>query len=115
MYYNKDMFAAANVEEPGTEPWTREEFDAALTALQGSGVQAISIGTLFNSSTLFQSFIEQLGGSVVNEDGTPATFNSPEGVEALAYIKTLRDTHGTQASGPATRRSSRSRLARPQS
>ncbi|HYI22281.1 MAG TPA: extracellular solute-binding protein [Candidatus Limnocylindrales bacterium] len=100
MYYNKDMFAAANVEEPGTEPWTREEFDAALTALQDSGVQAISIGTLFNSATLFQTFIEQFGGSVVNEDGTQATFNSPEGVEALEYIKTLRDTHGTQASGP---------------
>jgi multiple sugar transport system substrate-binding protein len=99
MYYNKEMFAAANVEEPGTEPWTREEFDAALAALQGSGVQAISIGTLFNAATLFQSFIVQFGGSVVNEDGTQATFNSPEGVEALTYLKQLRDTHGTQASG----------------
>ena len=99
MYYNKEMFAAAGVEEPGTEPWTREEFEAALTALQESGVQAISIGTLFNSATLFQSFIVQFGGSVVNEDGTQATFNSPEGVEALTYIKQLRDTHGTQASG----------------
>jgi multiple sugar transport system substrate-binding protein len=99
MYYNKAMFAAANVEEPGTEPWTREEFDAALAALQGSGVQAISIGTLFNAATLFQSFIVQFGGSVVSEDGTQATFNSPEGVEALTYLKQLRDTHGTQASG----------------
>jgi multiple sugar transport system substrate-binding protein len=63
-------------------------------------VQAISIGTLFQTSTLFQSFIEQLGGSVVNEDGTQATFASPEGVEALTYIKQLRDTHGTAASGP---------------
>jgi multiple sugar transport system substrate-binding protein len=99
MYYNRDMFTAAGVEEPGTEPWTREEFEAALSALQGSGVQAISIGTLFNSSTLFQSFIVQFGGSVVNEEGTQATFNSPEGVEALTYIKTLRDTHGTGASG----------------
>jgi multiple sugar transport system substrate-binding protein len=99
MYYNADMFAAANVEPPGTEPWTREEFEAALTALQDSGVQAISVGTLFNSATLFQSFIVQLGGSVVSEDGTQATFNSPEGVEALEYIKQLRDTHGTAASG----------------
>jgi multiple sugar transport system substrate-binding protein len=99
MYYNKEMFAAANVEEPGTEPWTREEFEAALTALDASGVQAISIGTLFNSATLFQSFIVQFGGAVVSEDGTTATFNSPEGVEALTYIKTLRDAHGTGASG----------------
>jgi len=99
MYYNKEMFAAANVEEPGTEPWTREEFEAALIALDESDVQAISVGTLFNSATLFQSFIVQFGGSVVSEDGTTATFNSAEGVEALTYIKNLRDTHGTGASG----------------
>jgi multiple sugar transport system substrate-binding protein len=100
MYYNKDMFSAAGVEEPGTEPWTREEFESALTALQGSGVQAISIGTAFQAATLFQTFIVQFGGSIANDDGTEATYNSPEGVEALEYIKTLRDTHGTQASGP---------------
>jgi multiple sugar transport system substrate-binding protein len=100
MYYNKDMFAAANVTEPTTTPWTREEFEAALTALQGSGVQPISVGTLFNSATLFQSLIVQFGGSVVNEDGTQATFASPEGVEAVEYIKNLRDTYGAQASGP---------------
>jgi multiple sugar transport system substrate-binding protein len=100
MYYNKDMLAAANVEEPTTEPWTREEFEAALTALADSGVQAISVGTLFNSSTLFQSFIVQLGGSVVSEDGTTATFASPEGVEAVEYIQNLRETYGNQASGP---------------
>ena len=99
MYYNKDMFAAANVAEPGTEPWTRQEFEDALTALDDSGVQAISVGTLFNSATLFQSFIVQFGGSVVSEDGTTATFNSAEGVEALTYIKNLRDAHGTGASG----------------
>ena len=100
MYYNRDMFSAAGVEEPGTEPWTREEFESALTSLQESGVQAISLGTAFQAATLFQTFIVQFGGAVANEEGTEATFNSPEGVEALEYLKNLRDTHGTQASGP---------------
>ena len=30
MFYNKDLFAAAGIEEPGTEPWTSAEFEDAL-------------------------------------------------------------------------------------
>ena len=99
MYYNKDMFAAASVEEPGTEPWTREEFESALQKLTDSGVQSISIGTAFQAGVLFHTFIYQLGGSLVNEDGTEVTFNSQEGVDALTYLKKLRDDSGSTASG----------------
>ena len=64
MFYNKEMFAAAGVEEPGTEPWTPEEFQAALDKLEASGVQPISIGDAFNGATLFQTFIRQFGGAL---------------------------------------------------
>jgi multiple sugar transport system substrate-binding protein len=99
MYYNKEMFAAAGVEEPGTEPMTREEFDAALTALEESGVQPIAIGTAFQGATLFQSFIRQFGGQLVSEDGSQATFNSDAGVQALTYINDLKQRYSPDISG----------------
>jgi multiple sugar transport system substrate-binding protein len=99
MYYNKDLFAAAGVEEPGTEPMTREEFDAALAALEASGVTPISIGTAFQGATLFQSFIRQFGGSLVSDDGTTATFNSDAGVQALTYVNELKQKYTPEVSG----------------
>jgi multiple sugar transport system substrate-binding protein len=99
MYYNKAMFEAAGVEEPGTEPMSREDFEAALTALQANG-QSIAIGTAFQAATLFQTFIVQFGGSLTNEDGSQVTYNSEQGVEALEYVKQLKDTYSPDISGP---------------
>ena len=99
MYYNKEMFEAAGLEEPGTEPMTREEFEAALTALEESGVQPISIGTAFNGATLFQSFIVQFGGSLANEEGTEATYASEAGVEALTYVNDLKQRYSPDVGG----------------
>lgn len=100
MYYNKDMFQAAGVEEPGTEPMTRDEFEGALRALEESGVQPIAIGTAFQGATLFQTFIEQFGGSLVNEDGTEVTYNSDAGVQALEYVNQLKQQYSPDISGP---------------
>lgn len=100
MYYNADMFETANVEAPGTEPWTAAEFDAALVALQESGVQPLAMGTAFQGATLFQSYIVQYGGALASEDGTTVTFNSDAGVAALNKVKELRDTYGSDVSGP---------------
>jgi len=99
LYYNKDMFTAANVEAPGTEPMTAEQFDAAFTALKNSGVQPISIGTGFQAGVLFHTLIYQYGGALTNEDGTQATFNSAEGVQALTKLQQLRTDSGSTASG----------------
>lgn len=99
LYYNKDMFAAANVEEPGTEPMTPDQFDAAFTALKDSGVQPISIGTGFQAGVLFHTLIYQYGGALTNEEGTQATFASPEGVQALTKLQQLRTDSGSTASG----------------
>lgn len=99
MYYNKEMFEAAGIEEPGTEPMSREDFEAALAALEESGVQPISIGTAFNGATLFQSFIVQFGGSLANEEGTEATYASEAGVEALTYVNDLKQRYSPDVSG----------------
>jgi multiple sugar transport system substrate-binding protein len=99
MFYNKELFAAAGIEEPGTEPWTREEFEDALAKLEASGVTPISLGTAFQAAALWQALIRQYGGSLTDEAGTTATFNSEAGVQALERIKELRDQYTPEISG----------------
>ncbi len=99
MYYNKDLFAQAGLEEPGTTPMTREEFEQALQALADSGVEPIAIGTAFQGATLFQSFIQQFGGSLTDEAGTQATFDSEAAAEALAYVNSLKQQYSPEISG----------------
>jgi multiple sugar transport system substrate-binding protein len=92
MYYNKDMFTAASVAEPpaGT-PWTLDQFNDALEKLEASSVEPIVIGNGFQAGTLFQTMIVQAGGAIANDDGTEATYNSPQGVQALTDLVALRD------------------------
>jgi len=99
MYYNRDMFEAAGVEEPGTEPLSRDAFESALADLEASGVQPIAIGTGFQGATLFQTLIEQFGGSLANEEGTEVTFASEAGVEALEYVNELKQQYSPDISG----------------
>ncbi|MGB8983615.1 MAG: extracellular solute-binding protein [Anaerolineales bacterium] len=99
MFYNKEMLAAAGVEEPGAEPWTREEFEDALAKLEANGVTPLSLGTAFQAAALWQALIRQYGGSLANEEGTTATYNSEAGVTALEKIKELRDKYTPEVSG----------------
>jgi len=99
MYYNKDLLAAAGVEEPGSEPWTREEFEDALAKLETSGVTPLSLGTAFQAAALFQALIRQYGGALTDEAGTTATYNSEAGVKALEKIKELRDKYTPDVAG----------------
>lgn len=99
MFYNKDLFAAAGVEEPGTEPWTREEFEDALTKLEASGVTPLSLGNAFQAAALFQALIRQYGGALTDEAGVTATYNSEAGVKALEKIKELKDKYTPDIAG----------------
>lgn len=99
MFYNKELFAAAGIEEPGAEPWTREEFEDAVAKLEASGVTPVSLGTAFQAAALWQALIRQYGGSLTDETGTTATYNSEAGVQALDRIKELRDKYTPEVSG----------------
>ncbi len=99
MYYNKDLFRAAGVPDPGTTPWTRQQFEAALEKLQSDQVQAIAIGTAFQGATLFQTLIKQFGGALTDDAGATATYNSPAGVQALTYINELKQKYSPSVSG----------------
>ena len=99
MFYNKELFAAAGVEEPGTEPWTREEFEDALAKLEASGVTPLSLGNAFQAAALFQALIRQYGGTLTDEAGTTVTYNSEAGVRALEKIKELKDKYTPDIAG----------------
>ncbi len=99
LYYNKDMFKAAGLPEPGAKPMTKAEFEKAIETLNKNGVAGISIGTAFQTSAWFQALIRQFGGAMANADGTQATFNSDAGVQALEYLADLKKKYSPGPSG----------------
>ena len=99
LYYNKDLFQQAGIPAPGDQPMTREQFEQAAQATNKDGVMGVAIGTAFQAGALFQQLIRQFGGSLVNEDGTQATYNSEAGVEALTYLRDLKQKYSPQVSG----------------
>ncbi len=99
LYYNKDMFQKAGITMPTDRPMTKEEFEKAVDALNKNGVAGIALGTLFQTSTFFQMLIRQFGGDVVNADGTQATYNSEQGVQAAQYIHDLKAKTTPQING----------------
>ena len=80
LYYNEDMLKQANVEVPRT--WD-ELLDAArkLTTDEVAGlILPPTKEPYFNF--IWYPFLWQLGGNVLNEEGTESTFNSPEAARA---------------------------------
>jgi multiple sugar transport system substrate-binding protein len=99
MFYNKDLFAAAGIEEPSTEPWTSAEFEDAVAKLEASGVTPLTLGNAFQAGALFQALIRQYGGSLTDAEGKTATYNSEAGVKALEKIKELKDKYSPEIAG----------------
>jgi multiple sugar transport system substrate-binding protein len=86
-YYNKDHLQKAGISEP---PKTADEMDAALTKLKQSGVeQPFWQSSTWPAHLMFMSLLWQFGGDLYNEDATEATWNSPEGVQALTWMTDL--------------------------
>lgn len=100
LYYNKDMFKAAGLAEPGDKPMNKADFEKAIDALNKNNVQGISLGTAFQGATLFMTLLQQFGGSMASEDGTKAAYNSDAGVRALTYLNDMKKKYSPQASGP---------------
>jgi len=90
MYYNKDMFAAAGL-DPENPPQTWDEMLAACEVLNQPPNQycVALLGHMEWAAVLMDSFIYSNGGTVVNPEGTKATINSPEAVEALKWYQQL--------------------------
>jgi multiple sugar transport system substrate-binding protein len=99
LYYNKDMFQKAGITMPTDKPMTKEEFEKAVDALNKDGIVGVSIGTAFQTGAWFQALIREFGGDITNADGTQATYNSDQGVQAATYIHDLKAKTTPQVNG----------------
>lgn len=91
LFYNKDLLAKANVQPPKT--W--EEFHQVGLKLKEAGVTPWVApwgdkGRGIMNSNFFP-FIWQNDGDLFTEDGSKTQFNTPQVVEAAAYLKKLAD------------------------
>ncbi|MBX9243794.1 ABC transporter substrate-binding protein [Actinotalea ferrariae] len=89
MFYNTEHFAAAGITEPPTD---QESFMAALDALQAAGYpQPFWMPARWPGHLMFLTLLWQNGGQPYSDDGTEATFASPEGIEALEWMRSMVD------------------------
>jgi multiple sugar transport system substrate-binding protein len=87
MYYNKDLFKAAGIEKP---PTNRQEFvdDAKKLTDPSKGIWGAAMPTFWIQNFLFPTILFQNGGSFLDDQGNIA-YNSPAGVEAVTFMRSL--------------------------
>ncbi len=101
LFYNKDLFAKAGVDEP-TADWTWADEQAAAEELtdKGKGVFGDYQPVTFHE---FYKTLAQAGGTFLDEDGSAAAFNSPEGVKAAQWlVDKMGTTMPTEKDGVGT-------------
>ncbi|WP_207454995.1 sugar ABC transporter substrate-binding protein [Herbiconiux sp. SYSU D00978] len=82
---NTDLWAAAGLTDADI-PTDWASLQNAAQRLTDSGVTGLSFGAEYARIGLFMN---QAGGSIVSEDGTEVTADSPENVEGLEYVQGL--------------------------
>lgn len=93
LFYNKELFEQAGLEEP-TADWTWDDLRSAAKALTDTenNVYGLDLPVYDKNGGYtwnWLPFLWQNGGKFLNEDRTEAIFNSAEGVEALEFWKTM--------------------------
>lgn len=101
LFYNKDLFEEAGVEEP-TADWTWEDERAAAAELtdKAKGVFGDYQPVSFHE---YYKVLAQAGGDFLTEDRSAAAFNSPEGEEAAQWlVDKIGTTMPTEKDGVGT-------------
>ncbi|MDN3497536.1 extracellular solute-binding protein [Planococcus sp. APC 4015] len=84
---NRTLWEAAGLTEADV-PTTWEELATVAQTLTTDGVTGLAFGAEFQR---VGSFMAQAGGALVADDGTAATADSSENLEALTYVKDQLD------------------------
>jgi multiple sugar transport system substrate-binding protein len=94
VFYNKQMFQAAGLSTP-TASWTWDDLKAdtqKLTKNPGAPNSVYGI-VLSADASRWGAFLLANGGSVLNKEGTQATFNNQIGVSALDFYASFLKNH----------------------
>ena len=88
-YYNKRMFDDAGLDYP-KEDWTYDDMMAAaekltIKAADGTTTQ-YGVAAGYTWWAYWVPMVVAEGGKILNDEGTEAVFNSPEGIKAWGYI-----------------------------
>ncbi|MGO1955595.1 ABC transporter substrate-binding protein [Microbacterium sp.] len=90
LIYNKTVFDAAGVDYP-TQDWTWEDFREAAAELTDPATKTYGYGYSVSGSEettwQFWPHLWQRGGQIL--DGSEATFDSQEGVDALTFLREM--------------------------
>jgi multiple sugar transport system permease protein/multiple sugar transport system substrate-binding protein len=95
MAYNRDLFRKAGL-DPNAPPATWDEWIEAaekLTIRDDVG-RTLQLGTSFGGRDNLGFYITQLGGRLFSEDGRECTLDSPEGVQAVTFMKAMYTAMG---------------------
>jgi multiple sugar transport system substrate-binding protein len=95
LFYNADLLEAAGI-DPATfeDGVTGEEFEAAAAAITAAGNSGFMLTTGFPIRQIFEQMLHQAGGSAFNAEGTEVTWDSPEGVQALEWLRNAQTEWG---------------------
>jgi sn-glycerol 3-phosphate transport system substrate-binding protein len=95
LYYNKVHFERAGL-DPNDPPETLEEMRTAAEAIKAAGIAETPLSFVVNR-WFFETWLSGAGQTVVNNDNgrsappTEATFNTPEALEIVTWLKEMRD------------------------
>ena len=84
LVYNKDLFDQAGIDYP-TSDWTQDDVQAAAEAIHALGDDIYGYYQPLTYNEFYKA-CAQFGGSLLNEDKTEFTINSPENVAAAQMM-----------------------------
>ena len=84
LVYNKDLFDQAGIDYPN-EDWTQDDVQAAAEAIRALGDDIYGYYQPLTYNEFYKA-CAQFGGSLLNEDKTEFTINSPENVAAAQMM-----------------------------
>lgn len=87
-YCNKNVLEESGIEKC---PETWDEMREAAPKAKEAGYFLTEYQGSITLNQAYYQYLWQAGGEVLSEDGTRAAFNSPEGLEALEFIKEMVD------------------------
>jgi multiple sugar transport system substrate-binding protein len=88
LFYNTELLEKAGAQPPTT--WD-SLLEVARKTTQRKGGKLAVAGFALDDPGLFSIWLRQAGGTMLNADNQTVAFNSPEGLEVLAFWKQLMD------------------------